>query len=104
MRDVLGFLVYFSIAVFIYAIAYLFWVIDKHTFGWADIDPMVLFWYHIGGAFFSLLVQLLWLRCFGWRGSRLCLRPVGCWWLCFSLSVIFYLGLNTNTFWTSPII
>jgi ATP-dependent Clp protease ATP-binding subunit ClpA len=63
MRDVLGLLVYFSISVFNYAIAYLFLVVDRHTFGWADIDPAALFWAHIGGAFFlpisAIIVHVL---------------------------------------------
>jgi ATP-dependent Clp protease ATP-binding subunit ClpA len=50
MRDVLGFLVHFSIYVFNFVIAYLFLVIDRHTFGWADIDPTTLFWVHLGNA------------------------------------------------------
>jgi ATP-dependent Clp protease ATP-binding subunit ClpA len=50
MRDVLNFLVYFSILVFNFIIAYLFLVIDRHTFGWADIDPTTLFWVHLGNA------------------------------------------------------
>jgi hypothetical protein len=52
MRDVLGFLVYFSIFVFSFIIAVLFWHVDQHTFRWADIDPTVLFWVHLGNAIF----------------------------------------------------
>jgi ATP-dependent Clp protease ATP-binding subunit ClpA len=50
MRDVLGVLVHFSIYVFNFVIAYLFLVVDRHTFGWADIDPWALFWVHLGNA------------------------------------------------------
>jgi ATP-dependent Clp protease ATP-binding subunit ClpA len=52
MRDVLGFLVYFSIFVFNFIIAVLFWHVDQHTFRWADIDPTVLLWVHLGNAIF----------------------------------------------------
>ncbi len=52
MRDALVFLLYLSKFVFIFFIAYLFWVVDQHTFGWADINPAVLFWVHIGNAIF----------------------------------------------------
>ena len=71
MRDVLGFLIYFSICVFNFVIAYLFLVVDKHTFGWADIDPMALFWVHIGGAIFlpiSVIIVHVLFRLVGFKG------------------------------------
>jgi hypothetical protein len=71
MRDVLDFLIYFSICVFNFVIAYLFLVVDKHTFGWADIDPMVLFWVHIGGAIFlpiSVIIVHVLFRLVGFKG------------------------------------
>jgi ATPases with chaperone activity, ATP-binding subunit len=52
MRDVLGFLVYFGIFVLNFIIAVLFWYVDQHTFGWADIGPTVLLWVHLGNAIF----------------------------------------------------
>jgi len=81
MRDVLGLLIYFSIAVFNYAIAYLFLVVDRHTFGWADIDPMVLFLVHIGGAFFlpiSAVIVAAMFRLEGFKGLF-----AACWLLVF---------------------
>jgi ATP-dependent Clp protease ATP-binding subunit ClpA len=93
MRDVLDFLIYFSICVFNFVIAYLFLVVDKHTFGWADIDPMVLFLVHIGGAFFlpisaiiiAAITQLLSLRLEGFKGLF-----AACW----LLVVMFFLFLD----------
>ena len=59
MRDVIGLLVYLSIFVFNYVIAYLFLVVDRHTLGWADIDPAALFLAHIGGAFFLPISMII---------------------------------------------
>lgn len=66
---------------FNYAIAYLFLVVDRHTFGWADIDPMVLFLVHIGGAFFlpiSAVIVAAMFRLEGFKGLF-----AACWLLVF---------------------
>ena len=60
---------------FNFVIAYLFLVIDRHTFGWADIDPWVLFLVHVGGAFFlpisaiiiAIIAELLYPRLGGFQ-------------------------------------
>jgi len=96
MRDVLGVLVHFSIYVFIFFIAYLFWVIDKHTFGWADIDPMVLFWVHLGNAILLPIGIIIVLALFPkwgkeprWEGLREQLKVVFA--ACWLLVVMFFL-------------
>jgi len=89
MRDVLGFLVYFSIFVLNFIIAVLFWYVDQHTFRWADIDPTVLLLVHLGNAIFlpigMIIVHMLFPKLKGFKELF-----ASCW----LLAVLFFLSLD----------
>jgi len=81
----MGFLIY----VFSFVIAYLFLVVDRHTFGWADIEPMVLFLIHIGNVIFLPIGMIIVHMLFPKWGEDLSLRGelkvvfAACWFLVF---------------------
>jgi len=82
-------LVYFSIAVLNFIIAVLFWHVDQYTFRWANIDPMVLLWVHLGGAFFlpisAIITHILFPKLDGGKALF-----ASCW----LLVVLFFLSLD----------
>jgi ATP-dependent Clp protease ATP-binding subunit ClpA len=88
MSGVLYILLYLSQYVFTYAIAYLFLVIDRHTFGWANIDPMELLWFHLGGALFLPISAVIVAAVFRWEGFKALFAS------CWLMVVMFFLFLD----------
>jgi ATPases with chaperone activity, ATP-binding subunit len=88
MRGVLDFLLYLSEYVFFYAIAYLFLVIDRHTFGWANIDPILLFVAYMASAIFLPISMIIVHVIFRWEDFKVVFAA------CWLLVVVFFLSLD----------